>query len=135
MIILNVYHVDPVPPVPRWLKWITGTQKSVAPENDNEGGINSVPSLRRYTKTEPKLSTECSDANSRQNDNNAILELLENLAKATKYGYGSESEESLRAEWQLAAKKLDRFFFVLFLIINLILALLFLIIMYNTDDV
>ena len=132
MIILNVYHVDPVPPVPRWLKWITGTQNTVAPEYDNDGEMNSVPSLRRDTKTDSKFSTESYDINSRQNGNNSILEMLEKLAK--KCGYGSESEESLGAEWQLAAKKLDRFFFVLFLIINLILTLSFIITMYSRND-
>ena len=134
MIILNVYHVDPVPPVPRWLKWITGTQNAVAPEYDNDGEMNSVPSLRRYIKTDSKFSTNSFDINSRQNDNNNILELLAKLAKTTKCGYGSESEESLRAEWQLAAKKMDRFFFVVFLITNLILTLSFITTMQSLDD-
>ena len=134
MIILNVYHVDPVPPVPRWLKWITGTQNAVAPDHDNDGELNSVPSMRRYDKAESKLSAESCAVDSMQNECSNILRLLEKLVQIGKSGYGCESEEHLRAEWQLAARNRDKFFFVLFLSINLIVSLTFTIIMYSLDD-
>ena len=134
MIILNVYHVDPVPPIPRWLKWITGTQNAVAPDHDNDGELNSVHSMHRYDKAESKLSAESSGVDSMQNEGSNILELIEKLDQIRKLGYGCESDENLRAGWQLAARNLDKFFFVLFLVINLIVTLTFVIILYSQDD-
>ena len=109
MMILKVYHVDPVPPVPRWLKWITRTKNVVAPKIEKCEGVGSKPSATP------------NEVARKPNESNNIYEILKEFAEATAQRGGSEGGANHQADWQHAARALDGYCFVFFLTINVIL--------------
>ena len=117
MAVLNVYHKVPLTPVPEWLKalirrlrFISGSERvEDAPVNDDqkEKDVKKV-SKTAATTGQKELVDESSG-------------ILNEVCKITDKMESHFAGENLREEWKIVGRVLDRFCFVIFMTIQMIL--------------
>ncbi len=131
MIVLNISHIDPVRPMPRWLYTflIVGlgtltchrrkvsqaetTKKSgnkVADHSDTSGIIKveciTTPTTILVEEQSPAQSDTLSAMEKIMSDLHEILSMLKE----------KEHEDELRKDWRMAAQILDRVFLIIFIV-------------------
>ena len=117
MAVLNVYHKVPLTPVPEWLKalirrlrFISGSERvEDAPVNDDqkEKDVKKV-SKTAATTGQKELVDESSG-------------ILNEVCKITDKMESHFAGENLREEWKIVGRVLDRFCFVIFMTMQMIL--------------
>ena len=112
MIILNIYHKAPLSPVPTWLKraqQISTCPHGIMPVADISNGLEE-----ESTKENPNMakSADKTPAKASASDRNGDPVEICDESNET-------AEESLRQEWQMVARMMDKIFFIVFLLLQL----------------
>ena len=119
MAILNIYHREPLVSVPGWLKTtarcLSGTICNTRVGNEPVGDKQEENDTR-----EPSAMGEATCERQQSIENDAILS---ELRKITERLDSHGVDEKLREEWRNVGQALDRFFFLVFIIIQLSLTL------------
>ena len=117
MAVLNVYHKVPLTPVPEWLKalirrlrFISGSERvEDAPVNDDQKDKD----VKKVSKTAATTGQkELVDESSG---------ILNEVCKLTDKMESHFAGENLREEWKIVGRVLDRFCFVIFMTMQMIL--------------
>ena len=121
MLVMNIYHIDPVPAIPPCLKRLMRCSRVLRTRPKKA----SVGCITQYTNPQEEMTEADSNANSTNKptmhvDNRAVVQ---ELKKITSHQRRRETDKALRAEWHLAANILDRICFFVFLGIHVILLL------------
>ena len=117
MAVLNVYHKVPLTPVPEWLKALIRRLRSIsgservedAPVNDDQ----KEKDVKKDSKTAETIGQkELVDESSG---------ILNEVCKITDKMESHFAGENLREEWKIVGRVLDRFCFVIFMTMQMIL--------------
>ena len=120
MIILNFYHKFPLTPVPGWLKrtayFLTCRRMSPKVGSTPDGSTGSKDA--KVTDVNEMDDTVDEKVPLEKNDG-----ILKEVCKITDEMANRAEDESMQEEWQIVARMMDRFFFVLFVIIHVSLVI------------
>ena len=120
MIILNFYHKFPLTPVPGWLKRIayllTCRRMGSKVGNTSNGSVE----VKDVKVTDVIEMDDTVDAKVPLGENDGILK---EVCKITDEMAIRAQEETTQEEWQIVARVMDRFFFLLFVILQVSLVI------------
>ena len=119
MAILNIYHREPLVSVPGWLKTTTWCLSGTIC-NRHVGNELVGNQQEENDTTEPSAMGEATCERQQSIENDAIMS---ELRKITERLDSHGVDEKLREEWRNVGQALDRFFFLLFITIQLSLTL------------
>ena len=119
MAILNIYHREPLVPVPGWLK-TTARCLSGTICNRRVGNEPVGDQQEENDTTEPSAMVEATCESKQSIENEAIVG---ELRKITDRLDSHDADDELRKEWRNVGHALDRFFFLVFIVIQLSLTL------------
>ena len=120
MIILNFYHKFPLTPVPDWLKRTAYflTCRRMGSKVGNTPGGDTGSKDAKVTDVNEMDDTVDERVPLGENDG-----ILKEVCKITGEMANRSEDETLQEEWQIVARMMDRFFFILFVIIQVSLVI------------